>query len=93
MVKTSGSSLIIWLMVPVLLVQLSVSVDAQSRAALPGAREEAKIRQDWLKARLDQVLPALMRKHGVEMWLVICREYNEDPVFRSLVSSTVFDEN
>ena len=90
MVKTSGSCLIIWLMVPVLLVQLSVSVDAQSRADLPGVREEAKIRQDWLKARLDQVLPALMRKHGVDMWLVICREYNEDPVFRSLVSPTVF---
>ncbi|HEU4390858.1 MAG TPA: M24 family metallopeptidase [Blastocatellia bacterium] len=31
-----------------------------------------------------------MRKHGVQMWLVICREYNEDPVFFSLVSPTVF---
>jgi hypothetical protein len=29
-----------------------------------------------------------MRKHGVQMWLVICREYNEDPVFFSLVSPT-----
>jgi hypothetical protein len=26
----------------------------------------------------------------VDMWLVICREYNEDPVFFSLVSPTVF---
>ena len=24
------------------------------------------------------------------MWLVICREYNEDPVYRSLTSPTVF---
>ena len=31
-----------------------------------------------------------MRKHGVQMWLVICREYNEDPVFFSLVSPTLF---
>jgi Xaa-Pro aminopeptidase len=31
-----------------------------------------------------------MRKHGVRMWLVICREYNEDPVFASLVSPTTF---
>jgi Xaa-Pro aminopeptidase len=43
-----------------------------------------------LKLRLERVLPKLMRKHGVQMWLVICREYNEDPVFYSLVSATMF---
>lgn len=53
-------------------------------------REQAKVQQEWLKLRLERVLPALMRKHGVQMWLVICREYNEDPVFRSLVSATSF---
>src|SRR2546426_12330898 len=31
-----------------------------------------------------------MGKRGVQMWLVICREYDEDPVFYSLVSPTVF---
>lgn len=63
---------------------------AQSLTDLPGVRAEAEIRQGWLRERLDSVLPALMRRHGVDMWLVICREYNEDPVFRSLVSPTVF---
>jgi Xaa-Pro aminopeptidase len=53
-------------------------------------REQAAIQQQWLKLRLERVLPPLMRKHGVAMWLVICREYNEDPVFFSLVSPTVF---
>lgn len=53
-------------------------------------REQAKIRHHWLKLRLEQNLPALMRKHGVAMWLVICREYNEDPVFYSLTSPTTF---
>jgi Xaa-Pro aminopeptidase len=52
-------------------------------------REQAEIQQQWLKARLERVLPPLMRKHGVAMWLVICREYNEDPVFFSLVSPTM----
>ncbi len=55
---------------------------------LPPLRDQARIQQEWLKARLEQKLPALMRKHGVAMWLVICREYNEDPVFFSLVSPT-----
>src|SRR5688572_8616915 len=57
---------------------------------LPAMREQAEIQQQWLKLRLDRALPELMRKHDVSMWLVICREYNEDPVFRSLTSPTVF---
>jgi Xaa-Pro aminopeptidase len=56
----------------------------------PSLREQAAIQQEWLKLRLERVLPRLMRKHGVQMWLVICREYNEDPVFYSLVSPTMF---
>jgi hypothetical protein len=47
---------------------------------LPSLREQDAIRQEWLKQRLDRVLPVLMRRHGVQMWLVINREYNEDPV-------------
>ncbi len=62
----------------------------QSPWPLPSLRQQAAIRQNWLQLRLERVLPELMRKHGVSMWLVICREYNEDPVFFSLVSPTVF---
>ncbi len=46
--------------------------------------------QSWLKTRLEENLPLLMRKHGVAMWIVACREYAEDPAFFSLVSPTVF---
>ncbi|MEL6868650.1 MAG: M24 family metallopeptidase [Pseudomonadota bacterium] len=35
--------------------------------------------------RLDTLLPRVMRETGVDMWLVIAREYNNDPVFLSLV--------
>lgn len=56
---------------------------------LPPLRQQDEMRQAWLKARLDKVLPAVMRRHGVSMWLVVCREYNEDPVFFSLVSPSV----
>lgn len=57
---------------------------------LPPLREQAALQQSWLKDRLDTVLPALMRKHGIPMWLVISREYNEDPAFFSLVPPTMF---
>jgi Xaa-Pro aminopeptidase len=55
---------------------------------LPSLREQAEIQQQWLKLRLERVLPGLMRRHGVQMWLVISREYNEDPVFFSLMPPT-----
>ena len=53
-------------------------------------REQAAEQQRWLETRMTTVLPALMRKHGVDMWIVPMREYNEDPVFTSLVSPTTF---
>ena len=48
------------------------------------------MRQGWLRQRLDSVLPRVMRAHGVDMWVVAMREYNEDPVFRALVAPTTF---
>ena len=63
---------------------------ADPAPTVPPLREQHAIRQAWLKTRLEQVLPALMRKHGISMWIVANREYNEDPVFRSLVSPSLF---
>lgn len=53
-------------------------------------REQAARQQQWLEARMKTVLPALMRRHGIDMWIVPMREYAEDPVFSSLVSPTTF---
>ena len=53
-------------------------------------REQVSIQQAWLRERLETNLPMVMREHGVDMWVVSMREYNEDPVFRALVSPTRF---
>jgi Xaa-Pro aminopeptidase len=53
-------------------------------------REQADVRQQWLRQRMETVLPALMRKHGVDMWVIPMREYDEDPVFSSIVAPTTF---
>ena len=66
---------------------LPASLAGQERP-LGTLREQAATRQEWLKLRLEQVLPRLMREHGVGMWIIPVREYNEDPVFSSLVSPT-----
>ncbi|HEX6945522.1 MAG TPA: M24 family metallopeptidase [Casimicrobiaceae bacterium] len=68
------------------------SASAQPAPARPFGtlREQAALQQAWLKKRLDTFLPALMRKHGIDMWVVPMREYNEDPVFTALVSPETF---
>jgi Xaa-Pro aminopeptidase len=53
-------------------------------------RELAALQQQWLRQRLDTFLPALMRTHGIDMWVVPMREYNEDPVFTALVAPETF---
>lgn len=69
---------------------LTGSAPAADRSSVPPLREQDRIRQEWLKARLERVLPTLMRRHGIAMWIVSNREYAEDPVFLSLVSPSVF---
>ncbi|HUF28535.1 MAG TPA: M24 family metallopeptidase [Gemmatimonadaceae bacterium] len=69
-----------------------VPVSAQHSPGAPfgSLRDQAAIQQRWLERRIETVLPALMRKHGVAFWVVPMREYNEDPLFTSIVSPTTF---
>lgn len=53
-------------------------------------RERIEPVNRMLRQRLEDLLPALMREVGLDMWLVINREYAEDPVFFSLVPEPVF---
>ena len=69
---------------------LASDAGAQNQRPFGTLREQAALQQSWLEKRLKTVLPALMRKHGVDMWVIPMREYNEDPTFTSLVSPTTF---
>lgn len=53
-------------------------------------REQAKVIDELLEERLRTLLPTLMRREGFDMWVVISREYNEDPVIRTLLPATWF---
>ncbi len=41
-----------------------------------------------LEERLENLLPKLMDKTGIDMWVLISREYNEDPVLKTLLPAT-----
>ncbi|AZQ84631.1 hypothetical protein EKO29_11755 [Colwellia sp. Arc7-635] len=38
--------------------------------------------------RIEQLLPQLMKKSNIDMWIVISREYDEDPVIKTLLPAT-----
>lgn len=50
-------------------------------------REQAAVIDRILHERLDTLVPALMREHEIDMWVIIGREYNEDPVLRTMLPS------
>ncbi len=51
-------------------------------------RERAELKDKLLADRLDNLLPQLMDASGIDMWLVISREYNEDPVIKTMLPAT-----
>src|SRR3954454_4129285 len=51
-------------------------------------REQADVRDRWLTQRLLDVLPGLMDRTGIDLWLVVGREYNENPVLATLLPAT-----
>lgn len=51
-------------------------------------RERAQVHDQWLKRRLDTIVPALMRENGIDMWVLVAREYLEDPVVGTMLNAT-----
>jgi len=48
-------------------------------------REQARMVNELLAERLNNLLPSLMEKTGIDMWVIISREYNEDPVIKTML--------
>lgn len=51
-------------------------------------KERAGLMDAWLEERVETVLPEIMRRSGIDMWLIIAREYNEDPVIKTMLPAT-----
>ena len=48
-------------------------------------KERARVINEILKDRFENVLPKLMDRTGIDMWILISREYNEDPVLKTML--------
>jgi Xaa-Pro aminopeptidase len=53
-------------------------------------REQAALVKGWIEERFDTLLPRLMQREKIDMWIIVSREYNDDPVFRSMAPLTTY---
>lgn len=51
-------------------------------------RDRARTRDRVLLERLDTVVPLIMERAGIDCWVLVAREYNEDPVVTTMLPST-----
>jgi len=51
-------------------------------------RKRAQVIDNITEQRIEALLPSLMTEHGVDMWLIISREYNEDPIIKTILPAT-----
>ena len=51
-------------------------------------KERALLKDEILEDRFKNILPGLMEDANIDMWLLISREYNEDPVLKTMLPAT-----
>ena len=70
----------------ILFIALSVT-NIYAQDILP-LKERAEFINKLQKERLNKLLPQLMEKTGIDMWVLIAREYNEDPIIKTMLPPT-----
>jgi hypothetical protein len=48
-------------------------------------RDQAKLTDEILNERFTNLLPGLMERENIDMWVIISREYNEDPILKTML--------
>ena len=51
-------------------------------------RDRASLINEIQKDRIENLLPKLMEEQNIDLWVLITREYNEDPVVKTLLPPT-----
>ena len=69
-----------------LLFIIPIGLSAQMPVVLD-LKTQGQIRDQWLEERVETVLPELMERTGIDMWILISKEYNEDAVLKTMLPS------
>ena len=68
---------------------MSAQVNADDvKSQILTMKDRAELRDRFLKDRMKTVLPKIMDRTEIDMWIIIATEYNEDPVFRTMLPAT-----
>ena len=78
-------SLLSWLGVLPLLPATVTLAQSDGLPEILPMRKRAQLHDRWLGNRLDSVVPMLMRREGIDCWVLVAREYNEDPVVETML--------
>ncbi len=62
-------------------------VAASALPAILAPRERAELENRILAERLDTLIPQIMRAEGIDMWLLVAREYFEEPVVATMLDA------
>lgn len=63
---------------------ISALLSANAQEIL-SVKEQSRIIDALLAERLNTLLPELMKREKTDMWVIISREYNEDPVLKTML--------
>jgi len=64
------------------LLLLTLQINAQQ---ILSEKERARVVDEILADRFNNLLPKLMDRADIDMWILISREYNEDPVLKTML--------
>lgn len=76
----------IYTIILIVVMHLHANAQVEPSWILP-VRERAEWVDKMLEYRIDSLLPQLMEREGIDMWILISREYNEDPVMKTMLPS------
>ena len=72
----------------ILIIFIALSLKSVYAQDILPLKERAEFINKLQKERLNKLLPKLMEKTGIDMWVLIAREYNEDPIIKTMLPPT-----
>jgi Xaa-Pro aminopeptidase len=70
------------------LIIVFLSIHFVSFSQILSPRDQSRVIDEILAERIENLLPVLMDRTGIDMWVIISREYNEDPILKTMLPST-----
>lgn len=72
---------------PLALVPLCFARGEEPLQPLP-LKQRAEVLDELTRQRLDTLVPVLMRREKIDLWILVAREYDEDPVVETMLPAT-----